>query len=229
MCVSCRAIAEESTEGEGHLLLIWSFTLFLHILKHCFFVFSFSPVTGLVSMGLVQLLLPISQAMYQWLVHLLPHQPVQLPPPLCLPLLSALTWQQQALLGCSLPLRGTGRTLLPILEAFQLLSRVPWIFPSHLVHQVLRSWLRALQPCQSPHPDSDPQQWVRLCLLLHPVPRAGVRLYWTGFLLGISQEHKSVFHVCSAGCGMILQFGRNYVCAELTLLTQRWFLHFGLH
>lgn len=178
-------------------------------------------------MGLVQLLLPISQAMYQWLVHLLPHQPVQLPPQQWLPFLSALSWQQPAPRGHSLAPRATAPTPWPIPEALlPLPPRAPWAFPSHLALQVLQPWLLALQPCQSSHPDTGPQPWVHLCLLLRPVPCAGVLPYRAGFLLGIAQE-QSVFAVCSAGCGISLQDGRTHVCAELTLLTPSWFFAFG--
>lgn len=193
--------------------------------KLLLFFFSFSPLTGLVSMGLVQLLLPISQAMYQWLVHLLPHQPVQLPPQQCLP---ALSCQQAAPGGHSPPLLATTPTPWRTPEPLLLLPPlVPWAFPSHLVLQVLQPWLLALQPWQPSHPGTGPQPRAHLCLLLRPVPCAGVPPFRAGFLLGIAQE-QSVFAVCSAGCGISLQDGRASVCAQLTLLTPSWFLCLGL-
>lgn len=215
----CWRVIRRARTSVAHFIF---FTLFLHILNRCSFFFSFSPVTGLVSMGLVQLLLPISQAMYQWLVHLLPHQPVQCPPQQCLPFLAAPGARSLP------PLRGTAPTPWRIPRALLLLpARAPWAFPSHPALQILQPWLLGLQPCQPPLPDTGPQPRAHLCLLLQPVPGAGVLPYRAGFLLGIAPE-QSVLAVCSAGCGTSLHYGTTYPCAQLTLLTPSSFLPLAL-
>lgn len=243
MCVNCKNIAEESSEGQELLLLILSFSpFFLHILNYrSLFFFSFSPVTGLVSMGLVQLLLPISQALYQWLVHLLPHQPVQCPPQQCLlPFLAAPGAHSLALLGTAptpwhIPLPALApraspsqpvlQALQPLLLALQPLLQAlqPPLLALQPLLLALQLWLLALQPCQPSHPDTGP----RLCLCsvhLPPEPGAGVPPCRAGSLLGTAPE-QSVLAVCSAGCaGISLQDGTTYPCAELTPLTPSWFL-----
>lgn len=137
-------------------------------------------------MGLVQLLLPISQAMYQWPVHLLPHQPVQCPPQQRLPCLAAPG-------GRSPPLRGTAPTPWRIPEAPLPLLPLPALAPRASPAQRA---LAALQPCRPAQPDTrahtGPRPRAHLCLLLQPVPRAGVLPYRAGFLLGTAPE-QSVF------------------------------------
>lgn len=169
-------------------------------------------------MGLVQLLLPISQAMYQWLVHLLPHQPVQCPPQQCLlPFLAAPGVHSPALLGTAPTPWHTPAAPLPLpARAARAFPCRPVLQALRPVLQALRPWLLALQPCQPPRPDTGPR--LRLCSVLRPVPGAGVPPYRAGFLLGTGPE-QSVLAVCSAGCGISLQDGATHPCAELTLLT----------